>query len=348
MCCSGIGFTIKGGSFYNVLEQTVISHAADSVAKATRFGGSTDKKYRNPDSDYATQYTVYRNNIIRDCTAPAGGTYECWYALHNCGGPDSAVFTHHADKPTTGDGGSRHIFWYNNVVMDTDGDMPIVYKDQSGKPYEDWQHDYNNFWNAGNPIPSGGLFDPNQEPHSTFGNPNLANPTGTATTWQGWVDLYRITSASASLIDKGTSAAGDDPRPAVHDDIEGNARPQGAGWDIGCSEYLSGPVPPTANFSGNPTSGYAPLTVDFTDLSTGSPTSWDWSFGDTGTSTAQNPSHDYTAVASPSANSPRPPATWAPLTWSARRRPPVRPAAAATTQRRPSPSTTRTVQCWRG
>jgi len=57
-------------------------------------------------------------------------------------------------------------------------------------------------------------------------------------------------------------------------------------------------VPPTADFSGNPTSGYAPLTVDFTDLSTGSPTSWDWSFGDTGTSTAQNPSHDYTAVGS--------------------------------------------------
>ena len=42
---------------------------------------------------------------------------------------------------------------------------------------------------------------------------------------------------------------------------------------------------PTADFSGTPTSGYAPLTVDFTDLSTNA-TGWDWTFGDGGTSTA--------------------------------------------------------------
>jgi len=55
------------------------------------------------------------------------------------------------------------------------------------------------------------------------------------------------------------------------------------------------PVAPVANFSGSPTTGGAPLTVNFTDLSTNSPTSWSWNFGDTGTSTAQNPSHTYTS-----------------------------------------------------
>ncbi len=54
--------------------------------------------------------------------------------------------------------------------------------------------------------------------------------------------------------------------------------------------------PPVADFSGSPTSGDYPLTVNFTDLSTNSPTSWDWDFGDGGTSTAQNPSHEYTAA----------------------------------------------------
>lgn len=49
----------------------------------------------------------------------------------------------------------------------------------------------------------------------------------------------------------------------------------------------------TADFSGTPLSGEIPLTVQFTDLSTGSPTSWSWSFGDGGTSTAQNPTHTY-------------------------------------------------------
>jgi PKD repeat protein len=54
------------------------------------------------------------------------------------------------------------------------------------------------------------------------------------------------------------------------------------------------PPPPVAAFTGSPTSGTAPLTVNFTDQSTGSITSWSWTFGDGGTSPAQNPSHQYT------------------------------------------------------
>jgi PKD repeat protein len=54
-----------------------------------------------------------------------------------------------------------------------------------------------------------------------------------------------------------------------------------------------GPVAPTAAFVGSPTSGDAPLTVDFTDQSSGEPTSWSWTFGDGGNSAAQNPSHTY-------------------------------------------------------
>jgi PKD repeat protein len=58
---------------------------------------------------------------------------------------------------------------------------------------------------------------------------------------------------------------------------------------------VTSPPPPTAEFSGTPTSGDFPLTVSFTDASTGAPTSWSWTFGDGGTSTAQNPSYEYTA-----------------------------------------------------
>jgi hypothetical protein len=54
----------------------------------------------------------------------------------------------------------------------------------------------------------------------------------------------------------------------------------------------------TANFSGSPTSGTAPLAVNFTDLSSGSPTSWSWNFGDGGTSIVKNPSHTYAAAGS--------------------------------------------------
>ena len=53
----------------------------------------------------------------------------------------------------------------------------------------------------------------------------------------------------------------------------------------------TGPV--TADFTASPTHGDAPLTVAFSDLSSGSPAQWSWDFGDGTTSTAQSPSHTY-------------------------------------------------------
>ena len=52
---------------------------------------------------------------------------------------------------------------------------------------------------------------------------------------------------------------------------------------------VTGGNPPVASFSGTPTIGAPPLTVAFTDTSSGSPTAWSWNFGDNGSSTVQNP-----------------------------------------------------------
>ena len=53
-------------------------------------------------------------------------------------------------------------------------------------------------------------------------------------------------------------------------------------------------IPETsANFSANPLLGLAPLTVNFTDESTGDITSCLWDFGDNKTSTEENPAHTY-------------------------------------------------------
>ncbi|HVN73497.1 MAG TPA: PKD domain-containing protein [Methanoregula sp.] len=55
--------------------------------------------------------------------------------------------------------------------------------------------------------------------------------------------------------------------------------------------------PPVAGFTGTPTAGTAPLTVQFNDTSTDA-TAWSWDFGDGSTSTLQNPSHTYGSVGS--------------------------------------------------
>jgi beta propeller repeat protein len=53
---------------------------------------------------------------------------------------------------------------------------------------------------------------------------------------------------------------------------------------------------PVANFSAIPISGKAPLSVFFSDKSTGTPKKWKWDFGDGTTSTKQNPTHKYSKV----------------------------------------------------
>ena len=52
--------------------------------------------------------------------------------------------------------------------------------------------------------------------------------------------------------------------------------------------------PPFAQFTASPTTGLAPLTVRFTNSSTGLITSVTWDFGDGATDTATNPTHTYT------------------------------------------------------
>ena len=53
---------------------------------------------------------------------------------------------------------------------------------------------------------------------------------------------------------------------------------------------------PVAAFSGSPTDTIIGNPVSFTDASTNSPTSWAWSFGDSSSSTLQNPTHAYSSL----------------------------------------------------
>jgi PKD repeat protein len=57
--------------------------------------------------------------------------------------------------------------------------------------------------------------------------------------------------------------------------------------------YIAIGLAPRADFSAIPTTGNTPLTVEFTDRSTGYPISWKWNFGDGKEASDQNPVHTY-------------------------------------------------------
>ena len=62
---------------------------------------------------------------------------------------------------------------------------------------------------------------------------------------------------------------------------------------------IYGVLPVTADFTASPVSDRVPLTVKFTDISTGPVTDWSWDFGDHTTTpeqNEQNPTHTYTTV----------------------------------------------------
>jgi len=69
---------------------------------------------------------------------------------------------------------------------------------------------------------------------------------------------------------------------------------------LSCALKPSQEQPPslTASFSYVPASPVAGQPVQYTDTSTGNPTSWEWAFGDGQTSVLQNPSHTYIAAGS--------------------------------------------------
>lgn len=70
--------------------------------------------------------------------------------------------------------------------------------------------------------------------------------------------------------------------------------------DAFVAKIAPAPDAPVANFTATPTSGLSPLSVSFSDQSTGEITSWAWDFDNNGSvdSTVQNPTHMYVAPGS--------------------------------------------------
>ena len=312
------GFYTKGGSQYNVLEQSVISQC-----RSGNYGvGGSDGRWDGPgvrESQHRIRNGVLRRSQQHLAPGPRDGiqvenvrwlwvynnlladlgdawalyqTYRPYIAEHDVNDPSGHQNNH-----------SESIRVFNNIFLDTAGDMAAAYGFDCGTS-TDWINGNNNYYNNGIAIPQGYLTvdgqlkDPNTETGATLGNPSLTNPTGSATTRQGWVDLYRPlwnSQSNAMLKDKGSSTAGTAPRPGVITDIDGNVRPRDAGWDIGPYEYQGAVAVPNGRLRGRQhRRAWRRLPSSSPTTTSAGPTAWSWTFGDGGTSTAQNPTHVYT------------------------------------------------------
>jgi outer membrane protein assembly factor BamB len=106
-------------------------------------------------------------------------------------------------------------------------------------------------------------------------------------------NLYAIDAATGALLWNFTTGDGIKSSPAVADGTVYIGSRDGNLYAVGSSPV---PVAPVANFMANETSGFTPLTVQFSDFSTGTkPLEYQWNFGDgTPNETVQDPVHTYT------------------------------------------------------
>ena len=101
-------------------------------------------------------------------------------------------------------------------------------------------------------------------------------------------------------IGEGLGAIGDFNGDGVPDLVAGSRFDDSGGSNKGAVYLLylndGTRVPPRPDFVAAPTSGQAPLVVEFADRSSGDVSAWLWDFGDGATSSEASPSHEYAAA----------------------------------------------------
>jgi PKD repeat protein len=280
----GMGFDIDGCCVGTIVQYNYFHDNGGGMLMIIGTPDCVNKNYAAVRDPFCNDNIVRYNISQRDATRILEFVGKIWnnYVYNNTiyVGPDAAYTV---ETGQCGDIGPRKqepldTYLYNNIIYNTEN-SGARYSFRYGDNYV-W--DYNLFYGL---HPSGEPADS----HKITSDPLLVNP-GSGGIGRGTVDGYKL-QATSPARDSGMTVPDNGGQ-----DYWGNAVPSGSGPDRGAHEYVSGPPPPpVADFSGNPTSGDAPLDVDFTDLSTNNPTSWDWTFGDGGTSAAHNPSHTYAA-----------------------------------------------------
>lgn len=146
-----------------------------------------------------SKYTLFANNVVYN----HGGTW-CLVGISSNGVAtvESAYFTI-----------VNNIFYSTAVAF-----PPAVYSvtNLNASAVHDYRIDYNLYYNGGSAIPTGGLNNPNSEPHKVIGKPLFGNG-GAAITGNDaydWINQLKILAGSPSM-DKGVRLEDLNLQPAV-------------------------------------------------------------------------------------------------------------------------------------
>ncbi len=114
-----------------------------------------------------------------------------------------------------------------------------------------------------------------------------------------WTDAANISSVIGNTINLGTPADGSLTANVAYDGFTATSKVTDSIDDL--NQVILNAANSTfvgqASFTGTPTSGPSPTTVNFTGTFTGNANAFEWNFGDGNTSTSQNPSHTYNNAA---------------------------------------------------
>ncbi len=290
------GLYLKGGASDCLVERNKLERLG---AAGILLGQDTDLEFMRDGTQYECLNSVARNNVVINALGAGVGTYSGL----NIRFENNTLY----DVAKTYNGGfyiatnnrevqSRQIAFKNNIVVVT-SDRPMAF-----------------VINLADSITS----DSNIWFRPTGGNYKFYREAGTQgdywTSFTDWkngmiadsrsstvdprldaANLYKLLAGSPA-IDSGETLLD------VAGDYSGVTRPQGRGYDIGAHEAgasTPGNRPPAVTASGTPTSGNAPLTVNFASNASdpdGQIVLYSWTFGDGQGSPDANPSHLYTAV----------------------------------------------------
>lgn len=277
------GLDIDSGDYAILDYLTVRYNRATANSTSNRGGGI-----------YLGDYSTLRRSIIMD-----NYTYGDGGGIYSPGSGSSGntlennIIAHNSLGYASGRGsgvylGGNSKLLHNTIVNNTGGLGEAVYAAGSGNIIRNAiiaDHtialqansattlDYNVLSNVGSPGYAGSVTQNNNR----YCDPTFSNSAGKD---------YHLLASDSCAKDFSTMA------DTLTTDVDGDSRPVNSTADAGADE-ATGPVAPVADFSCTPLTGVAPLNVSCTDASTNNPTSWAWNFGDSGTSTAQNPSHTY-------------------------------------------------------